>query len=357
MRAKTRAQLERLIKLGELEERKTPLRESVKRKAVIVEEIKGLLKQYRTVAVIGAGGTPTKESRRIYDRLRSLGCIVRHYKNSLVLRALKELNARNLDSLAAYLTGPNVYLFTNLNPFELAKVIEETVEYRYAKPGDTAVFDVELGPGPTDIKPGPSMSLFGKLKIPIQVREGQIWIAKDAKVLKAGDKISEELASLLIKLGVAVIPVRAKLKVIYEEGIIYTPESLKIDYEAVRKSFVEAVTYSKVLAVELALPIPEVVPELLVRAFRASAELAFRTGYLTPETAPVVISKAIGAALALATALTGKVDLGIAVATPATPTAATAQTPAPEKKEERREEEKKEVTEEEIAEGISALFG
>jgi large subunit ribosomal protein L12 len=44
-------------------------------------------------------------------------------------------------------------------------------------------------------------------------------------------------------------------------------------------------------------------------------------------------------------------------ALPAAPTAAAAQTPAPEKKEERREEEKKEVTEEEIAEGISALFG
>ena len=357
MRAKTRAQLEKLIKLSKFEEREVPLRESIKRKAAIVEEIKGLLKQYRTVAVVSAEATPTKEFRRIYDRLRSLGCVVKHYKNSLVLRALKELNVKNLDSLAPYLTGPNVYVFTNLNPFELAKVLEETVEYRYAKPGDTAVFDVELGPGPTDIKPGPSMSLFGKLRIPIQVREGQIWIAKDAKVLKAGDKVSGELASLLIKLGIAIIPVRAKLKVVYEGGTVFTPDSLKIDYEAIRRSFVEAVTYSKVLAIELALPVPEVVPELLVRAFRASAELAFRTGYLTPEIAPVVVSRAVGVALALATALAGKVDLGIAIATPAAPTAAATPAPAPEKKEERKEEEKKEVSEEEIAEGISALFG
>jgi large subunit ribosomal protein L12 len=43
-------------------------------------------------------------------------------------------------------------------------------------------------------------------------------------------------------------------------------------------------------------------------------------------------------------------------ALPAVAPTATTPTPAPEKKEE-KEEEKKEVTEEEIAEGISALFG
>jgi len=358
MRAKTRAELEKLTKQSRFEERRAPLRESVKRKAVVVEEIKSLLKQYRTMAIVSVEGIPTKESRRVYDKLHSLGCVVKLYKNSLVLRALREVDAENLDSLAKYLTGPNVYLFTNLNPFELAKVIEESVEYRYAKPGDTVAFDVELGPGPTDIKPGPSMSLFGKLKIPIQVREGQIWIAKDVKVLKAGDTVSAELASLLKKLGVAVIPVKARLKAVYEGGLVYTPEVLKIDYESIRKSFIEAMSYSKVLAVELALPLPEVVPELLIRAFRVSVEVALRAGYLTADTAPAVISRAVGVALALASALAGKVDLGlgIAVATPATLSVSEERV---SKKQEREEEgkEKEEVTEEEIAEGISALFG
>jgi large subunit ribosomal protein L10 len=358
MRAKTRAELEKLTKQSKFEKRGASLRESVKRKAVVVEEIKSLLKQYRTMAIVSVDGIPTKESRRVYDKLHSLGCVVKLYKNSLVLRALREVDAENLGSLAKYLTGPNVYLFTNLNPFELAKVIEESVEYRYAKPGDTVAFDVELGPGPTDIKPGPSMSLFGKLKIPIQVREGQIWIAKDVKVLKAGDTVSAELASLLRKLGVTVIPVKAKLKAVYEGGLVYTPEVLKIDYESIRKSFIEAVSYSKVLVVELALPLPEVVPELLVRAFRASVEVALRAGYLTADTAPAVISRAVGVALALASALAGKVDLGlgIAVATPATPSVSEERV---SKKQEREEggKEKEEVTEEEIAEGISSLFG
>jgi len=357
MKAKTRAQLERLIKLSKLEERRAPLRESIKKKAIIVEEIKGLLKQYRTLAVISVEGVPAKESRRIYGRLRSLGCVVKLYKNSLVLRALKELNVKNLDSLAKYLTGPNAYLFANLNPFELAKVLDETVEYRYAKPGDIAAFDVELGPGPTDIKPGPSMSLFGKLRIPIQVREGQIWVAKDVKVLKAGDTISAELASLLMKLGVAVIPVKAKLKAVYEGGLVYTPEMLKIDYDSIRKSFTEALSYSKALAVELALPIPEIVPELLVRAFRASVEVAFRAGYLTPETAPAVISRAVGIALALASALASRVDLGIAVATLPARTTGGERVSEKEEKEERGEEKKEEVSEETIAEGIASLFG
>ncbi len=359
MRTKTRAELEKLTKQSKFEERRAPLRESIKRKAVVVEEIRSLLKQYRTMAVLSVESAPTKESRKVYNKLRSLGCVVKLYKNSLVLRALKEINAKNLDSLAKHLTGPNVYLFTNLNPFELARIIEESVEYRYAKPGDTVVSDVELGPGPTDIKPGPSMSLFGKLKIPIQVREGQIWIAKDVKVLKAGDTVSAELASLLRKLGVAVIPVKARLKAIYEGGLVYTPDTTKIDYESIRKSFIEAVSYSKVLAVELALPLPEVVPELLVRAFRASVEVAFRAGYLTADTAPVVISRAVGVALALASALAGRVDLGlgIATATPTTPSVGEERVSEKRESEEKDREEREEVSEEEIAEGISALFG
>ncbi|MCS7099919.1 MAG: 50S ribosomal protein L10 [Sulfolobales archaeon] len=349
MKSRTRAQFERLVLKVAKAERKERIRESIAVKSRVVDQIKELLKQYRVLAIMAVDRAPAAESRRIYGRLSEYG-VVKLYKNSLVLRALRDLGAKNVDRVSEYLTGSNIFMFTNMNPFKLAKVVEEFVEYRYAKPGDTLDFDVELSPGPTGVKPGPSMSLFGKLKIPTQVREGVIWIAKETKVLKRGDAISPELSSLMRRLGVRVVPVRIQLKAVYEDGHIYLPKDLKIDFEAVKKDLVSAISMSRLLAVELAIPVPEVVPDLLTKAYRASVELAAAIGYVTPEIAQNLLMKALAQAIAVAQAISGRVDLGVGVGV--------------EKREERREEEKKEVeeerekeAEEELAEGIASLFG
>ncbi len=352
MKAKTRAQLERLV--AELSEFRptTKVRKSISLKSQIVEEIKNLLSQYKVLAIASIEGVSSFESKRIYRKLAEYGVLVKLYKNNLMLRALRELGAENLDELARYCSGSNVFLFTNMNPFELAKLLETVVEYRFAKPNEVVDFDLELAPGPTDIKPGPSMSLFGKLKIPTQVREGVIWIAKDTKVLKRGDKVTPELGSLLRKLGIRVVPVKVRLKAVYEGGYLYLPEHLKIDYEKFKSDLMAAIGISKTLALELAFPVPELMPELVARAQRIAVELATSVGYITPETVNAAISKALTSAYALAQAISGKVDLGISV-----PTAPTT-TPREEKKEEpEEEEEKKEVSEEEVAEGIASLFG
>lgn len=354
MKAKTYAQLNKLVAEISKTEKKREVRESIRIKSKIVEEIKHLLKQYRTLAVVSMERLPSAESRRIYSRLSEYG-IVKFYKNSLVLRALRDLGAKNFEGMSKYLTGSNIFIFTNMNPFELSKLLDEVVEYRFAEPGDKVDFDLELAPGPTDIKPGPSMSLFGKLKIPTQVREGVIWIAKDTKILRKGDQISSELSSLLRRLGIAVIPVRLQLKAVYGDGYIFSKEGLRIDYEVVRKDVLAAVTMSRVLAIELALPLPGVLPELIMRAYRVSIELAAAAGYVTAETLQELFTRAVKQALSVAQVLSGKVDLGIQVTTAVRETAEVPEEEKKEEEEDRRRE--KEFSEEEVSEAISSLFG
>lgn len=351
MKSKTRTQLRRLVSELSKEEIKEKTREAVKLKSKVVDEIRGLLDQYKVLAIATIDRTPAAEARRIYGKLAGYG-VVKLYKNSLVLKAMRDRGIRNLEEVSKYLSGSNIFIFTNMNPFKLAKLLDDFVEYRYAKPGDVVSFDVELAPSPTGVKPGPSMSLFGKLKIPTQVREGIIWIAKDIKVLKQGDKISPELSSLLRRLGIPVIPVKIQLKAVFEDSRVYLPKDLKIDYEVVKKELSSAVSMSKLLALELALPAPEVLPDLLIRAHKISVELAAAARYVTPETARELLIKAASQALSVAQAISGKVDLGISVST-------VRQEPRGKEevgKEEAREE-KEEVAEEDIAEGISSLFG
>ena len=343
MKSKTRTQLTKLMsELAKTKERER-LRKSIGLKSRVVEEIKSLLSRYKVVAIVSMDRVPSAESRRIYSKLSECG-VVKLYKNSLVLRALQDVKAKNLEEISKYLTGSNTFIFTNTNPFKLAKLLDEFVEYRYAKPGDTVSFDIELAPGPTGIKPGPSMSLFGKLKIPTQVREGVIWIAKDTKVLKQGDKVSVELSSLLRRLGIPVVPIKAQLKAVYEDGFIYLPKDLRIDYEEIKKSITAAISMSKSLALELALPVPEVIPELIAKARRISIELASAIGYVTPDILQELFTKAISQAILVAQVVSSK----------ATPEPST-DTTHPESGEKEKEEEKKE--EEEIAEGIASLFG
>ena len=356
MKGSTRSKLIKLLK--ELERRKREAKEKVRpaliKKQKIVEEIKNLFGKYRVVALIDLERVPTPEYKRIKRRLEEYG-FIRVYKNSLFLRAMKELGLRGIKELSQYLTGTNAFMFTNMNPFELALMLDKIKEMRYAKPGDTASDDIYVPQGSTGIPPGPMLSIFGKLRIPTQVREGIIWIAKEVRVAKAGDKISPELASLLRKLDLKVIEVKLKLKAVWDNGLVIPSEKLKLDLESYKNDLLSALNIARNVAIEAAIPLPEVLPNVLVRAVRSALGLSSEAGFITTDNITYIYTTAIARATALASHLAAKApDLGLEVTKPPTPP----KEEKVEKEEEKEEEEKKEeVSEEEIAEGIASLFG
>jgi len=360
MKGKTKAQLLKVLR--KLEESKKVTKERIRpailRKQQIVQEIRDLLRRYKCVAIISLDGVPTPQYKKIKQELSKYG-FIKVYKNSIFLRAAREEGLPNVDELEKYLIGTNAFMFTNMNPYELALLLDKLAVPKYAKPGDVATDDIYIPEGPTGIPPGPMLSVFGKLRIRTQVREGVIWIAKETKVASAGDKISPELASLLRKLDIKPVVVKLRPRVVWEDGNIIPAEQLKVDVDAFRDDLLRAVSIVKEVAIEAALPLPDILPEIIARAYRRAAALAGEAGFVTPETAAEVFRRAMAKALALALQLQQKApDLGIEVSVQVAPAApAAAGAPAEEKKEEEEEEEEKEVSEEEIAEGISSLFG
>ncbi len=357
MRGKTRAKLMKLLKRLEQERksRKERIRPAIIKKQQMVKAIKELIRKHRIVAVLKLDGIPTQQYKRIKNELSRYG-FIKVYKNSVFLRAAKELGIKGVDELSKHLIGTNAFMFTNLNPYELALMLDKVVALRYAKPGDRATGDIYIPEGPTGIPPGPMLSVFGRLRIRTQVREGVIWVARETKVASAGDEISPELASLLRKLGIKPVEVKLSPRVIWEDGHVYLPEELKVDVEAFKNELIRAVGISREVAIEAAIPIPEVIPEAIARAYMRAAALAGEAGFIAPGTAQHVFRAAINKALALASVISQKApELGLKV-TLVMPERK--EVPKEEKKEEEKEEEEeKEVSEEEIAEGISALFG
>lgn len=334
------------------------VRKAIAEKEVVVRELAALIRKYRTIAIFDLNKMPTTQFKELKRLLSSYG-VVKVVKNTLLSKALDDIKPRNYEELKKVLMGSNAFLFTNLNAFEVYRLCSKFKVKRYAKPGDQATSEVVIPSGPTGIPPGPSLSLFGKLKIPTQVREGFIWIARDATVAKPGDRISSELASLLRKLDIKVIDVSLSLKAVYEDGIVFRPEDLKLDVKAVANEFTEAISNAINLAVNTAMPIPEVMPFIVGKAYLNALNLSVEAGILTPENVGLVLSRAVSRALTLASVLSSKVpELGIEVKQPRQAVSAGSKELMEVKTEESKEgEEKKEVSEEELAAGLSSLFG
>ncbi len=316
-----------------------------------VEELAELIRKHKVIALADLTKIPTKQLQIIRRNLRDR-VVFRVTKNTLFKLAAEKAGLKNFEELRKYLEGSNLFLFTNINPFELVLLLEKYKARAPAKPGDIAPTEIVIPAGSTGIPPGPMLSVFGRLKIPTRVQQGSIWISKDTVVAKPGDKISPELASILQKLGIEPIEIKIQLKVAYDDGLIIPKERLIVDLEEYKNNIIEAYQNALKIGVEIAYPEPTILELTLTKAFLNALMLAVETSIITPETIELIIARAEAQAKALALVLAQKApELGLEVEVPAQPAA------EEEKKEEKEEEEKKETSEEEIAEGLAALFG
>jgi len=360
LKAGLKAELERLVKelssSHVMEEKKIGVARAEKRKQI--EMAKKLLNEYRTIVLIDANRVPAKFFTYLRQRLYGIAT-VKMFKNNLLLLALKEMGYANVDEFSRFLTGPNIAIFTNLNPFEIKLLLDKISMPMRARPGDKIDREIVVPPMRTELKPGPIMSLFGKLKIPIQVRDGVIWIAKEATIARPGDVVTPELASLFDKLGVEPSFIKANVKVAFERGIVIPVEKLHIDIEAYRNEFVKGVIDAINIASEIVIPVPEIVKVSIGKAFIRASKILAETGIVTKESAPIVFMNALSKALYLASLLAQKVpELGQILPVQQIQQPQPVVAPAKEEaKAEEKEEKKEGVSEEELAEGLSALFG
>lgn len=317
-----------------------------------VETLVNLFKQYKVFALAYLEGLPTAQLQQIKKKLRNK-VYFRVSKNTLVKIALKKIGVEN-EELFNLLQGQNILLFTNMNPFELAFLLEKHKTYTYYKPGDVADKEIVVPAGNTGLSPGPILSTFSKLKIPVRVQGNSIWIAKDVVVAKPGDKISEDLASLLQRLGIALKEVKIRLKAAFIDGIVIPGDKLLLDLDEYRNNIITAYQNALKIGVEIAWPVPEVLELSIKKAYLRAIMLAAEAGFVTPETIKYVVARAVAKALALASVVAEKApELGLEV----------------KKKEEKKEkedeekeeggeaEEKEEVSEEDLSAGLGALFG
>ena len=275
-----------------------PSQQVLLQKARQVEEIKKLLSQYR---VIGIASLEKVRAAQLQELKRKLEkeVVMKVFKNTLVKRAIDELGDPKLKKLEEYLTGPNIFLFTNMNPFKLSILLEKNKVRAVAKAGDKASFDVVVPAGNTGLSPGPVISQFSTVGIPTRIESGSVWVNKDTLVCRKGEVISLQLANILSKLGIKAVEIGLSLKVVYDDGYIITEEDLAVDLDEIRKSIEEAHSYAFNLSINAAIPIPENIGLLLQKAHQEAYFLAVNAAIPTKETIGDLLRKAHAEALAL----------------------------------------------------------
>jgi large subunit ribosomal protein L10 len=268
------------------------VRQSTQLKANEVKEITSLLSRYKALGIASLQKVRATQLQQLRKKLEQSASI-RVIKNTLIRRAVSETKDRSgIENLEEYLTGPNIYLFTNLNPFKLALVLEQSKVKASARAGDIAAFDVIVPVGNTGLPPGPIISQFTAVGIRTRIEAGSVYVPKDTLVAKKGDVISAQLGSLLAKLGIKPVELGLSLRIVYDEGMILTEEDLKLDLDEVQRSFEEAHSNAFNLSLKAAYPLPENIIFLLRMGRQEAYSLALNAGVLTSDTVADLLRKA-----------------------------------------------------------------
>ncbi|MEM3361055.1 MAG: 50S ribosomal protein L10 [Candidatus Bathyarchaeia archaeon] len=261
-------------------------------KATEVEEISKLLKQYKVVGVASLQKVRASQLQELKKKLAT-EVYMRVIKNTLMKRAIENIKEKpELKKLEKYLTGPNVFLFTSMNPFRLAMNLEKGKVRMIAKAGDTASFDIVVPAGNTGQPPGPIISQLNAVGLPTRIEAGSVWITKDTLVARKGETISEKLASVLSKLGIKAVEAGLILKAAYDDGLVIEGEQLSINIDEIKKQFENAHREAFKLSLGIAYTTRENIRTLLQIAHQEAYALSLGTAIPTKENIKDLIRKA-----------------------------------------------------------------
>lgn len=268
-----------------------PSQQVLEEKSSEIAAIKDILKEYKS---IGIASLQKVRASQLQELKKSMAgkVYLRVLKNTLIKLAIEELNQAELRKLEAYLEGSNVFLFTDLNPFKLALLLERGKVKTTAKSGDIAAEDVVIPASNTGQPPGPVISQLNAVGLPTRIESGSVWISKDTLVVRKGEVINERLAGVLSKLGIKAVELGISMRAVFDNGLMITGDQLKVDVAATKKSVETSNQEAFALALSIGYATKETIKPLLQTAHQKAVALSIGAAIPTKETIADLIRKA-----------------------------------------------------------------
>jgi large subunit ribosomal protein L10 len=237
-----------------------------------VEELKKMIESYSVIGIVDMFKIKTAPLQEIKKGIEDFATL-KVVRKSILLRALKGSSKENVSKLEDFVPLQPAVLFSNLDCFKLYSEIRKVRPKIFAKDGDVAEEDITVKAGPTELSPGPVISEFAKVRIPVGTEGGKIVIKKDTVVAKKGDKISKDLAAVLHKLKIRPVSVSLKIAAIFDRGKIYGGDVLSLVGEGylnlIKECFSKALNFS----ITIEYPTKENIGYLLSKAYQKAKVL------------------------------------------------------------------------------------
>ena len=325
-----------------------------------VKELIGLIGQYDVIGIVDLMNIPAKQLQEMRKSLNGKA-VIRMSKKNLIDLAFEDCNAEktNIVDLSEHMDGQVALIATEMNPFKLFKILEDSKTSSPAKPGSIATDDIIVPEGDTGFEPGPFLGELQQVGIPAKIDKGKICVQKETVVVAAGEEVSKQVAATLSRMDINPMEVGIDLKAVYEEGSVYTSDLLAIDEEQTLADVQNAFRNAFNLSVNAAIPTDETISTIITLAYTRAINVGVEAAIMTSETSEPIIGLAQAKMLALASEVAdapGAIDDELAEKLS---NVAVAVAPVVEEvvEEEEEEEEEEESSEEEAAAGLGALFG
>lgn len=242
-------------------------------KKKIVSNLVKLMNDYNTIGVVNMDGLPAAQLQKMRRQLRGK---VEMYmaKKRLINLAIDQIKKPGFAELRKYIEGMPNLIFTNDNPFAIAKKINKSKSNAPAKPGQIAPKDLIVPAGPTPFAPGPVISELAQAGIKAGIEAGKVIIKADSLVAKKGEKIKPNVSSILLRLGIQPMEVGLNLVAVYENGLIFTNDILSVDEQQYIDNITTAAKWAMNLSVEAGYITKENIEIMVVKAANDSKALA-----------------------------------------------------------------------------------
>jgi large subunit ribosomal protein L10 len=242
------------------------------KKKALVKELITLAEKNRTIMISSALNIPSALFQKIRKNLRGKAEI-RVVKKNLGVKALEEIKKPGVKDMKKYVEASSAFIFSSLDPYELAGVFVENKQPAFAKAGQIAPTDLSVEKGPTDLPAGPAITELSNAGLKVGVEGGKIAI-KEAKVLvKQGAAIPKTVADVLQKLEVMPFTIEIKVNAAYDSNdkIVYT--NIVIDREGFLNNLKTSYSSAYNFAVNLGYACKDTIMQIIERAEREALAL------------------------------------------------------------------------------------
>ncbi len=262
------------------------------RKVRLVEKIRKLCTEYPVVMFADFGRFPASAFQRLRKELASNTKLL-VTKKRLVPIAFKDLKRPGLEKLLEHVPNNLVIIFSKESPSKIYKRLVESKVEVFIKPNEVAQKDIVIPEGPTDLMPGPVLTDLRALGVKTRIRGSKIWIDSEKLLVKAGEKVSPEIADVLHKLGIKAMEIYIRPTAAIDlEGNLHLPDVLSITPDKVKEMVKDAFQNAFRLAVSVGEIDKLTVGVLIQRAYANALSLAKEINWMSPETLPELLKKA-----------------------------------------------------------------